>query len=175
MEIPHEAWADSVTADPEVLAQALRTLWSEGRFTTSKVALGMGGRETMLHPILVPRTAADVVGYARSQLAAHFSTDLEDAIVDHLPVDADRRDDAAPEEVLAVAVRADIVEPVPGIRRAGLKLVSVDAASAAIAGAVDAEAPHRAVTWSSRSGRTGPPSWCGSAVGPIRSGARPGR
>lgn len=142
VEIPHEAWADSVTADPEVLAQALRTLWSEGRFTTSKVALGMGGRETMLHPILVPRAAADVVGYARSQLAAHFSTDLEDAIVDHLPVDADRRDDTAPEEVLAVAVRADIVEPVAeAVRRAGLKLVSVDAASAAIAGAIDAEAP----------------------------------
>lgn len=133
IDIPQEAWADGVTADPEVLALALRELWAVGKFSTARIAFGVAGRDAMLHPITVPRAADDVTGYARSQLAAHFSTDLDDAVVDTLPVGTERGEASRPVSVLAVATRTEVVDPVAeAVGRAGLKLVSVDAAASAL-------------------------------------------
>ena len=141
-----EVQMPSAPDDPESaegfdpLAAGLEALWAAGDFKTKNVAFGVNGRDVTLRPMTVPRVAEDdISGYVRYQLGDYLSYELDEAVIDHQVVD-DTDDGAI--EVLAIGVPVALVERYgASVERAGLRLVSVDAAPTALATTIDPASP----------------------------------
>jgi len=137
--LPASARGTDTTLDVDTIAQALRDLWSTGKFKTKHVAFGVGGRDATIRPMTIPRAAAhDVAGYVRYQMADYLSYELDEAVIDHQLVDGGEGDE--PIEVLAIGVSAALVESIgDAVEQAGLDLRAIDAAPSALAATIDTD------------------------------------
>lgn len=130
--------------DQPALTEALRELWSLGKFRTRHVALGISGSDATIRPMTVPPAAApDIAGFARYELGEYLPYALEDAIIDYQVVNGDDTTgdgvDDTVTELVTVGVRTRLVEDLGrAVSAAKLTLASVDAAPTALAAAIEA-------------------------------------
>ncbi len=121
--------------DPDLVADGLRQLWKAGRFRTSRLALGIDGRDATRRRISVPIAAADDLATAvRYELADYLPYDLDDAVTDFNELD---RDDEHI-HVVAVAIKRSTAESAAAIAAdAGLRLTTLHIASSEVSVVVD--------------------------------------
>ena len=120
---------DGEVADPEALAEALRTLWSEHKSLDKRVRIGVANarivvRTIHLPPIADPKQLAVAV---RFQAADEIPMPLEDAVLDFQSIGVVDTPDGPRERVVLVAARREmILETLSAARAAGLKPAGID-------------------------------------------------
>lgn len=139
--LPLGAVSDGEVVDVELVAGALKRLWSEVRFSTRRVVVGVANQKVVVRQVDLPWMEHDELrqslGY---QVADLLPMPVEQAILDFYPVEEFLNDAGGRTlRVLLVAAAKDMIErAVTAVQRAGLKPVSVDLTSfALIRGTID--------------------------------------
>jgi type IV pilus assembly protein PilM len=133
--LPVGAVRDGEVIDVEIVADALKKLWSEVKFSTKRVALGVANQKVVVRQVDLPWMEYGELRKSLSyQVADLIPLPIEQAILDFYPVD-DFVNDAGERmlRVLLVAAARDMVSAaLDAVKRAGLKPVSVDLSPFAI-------------------------------------------
>ncbi|MHB1234485.1 MAG: type IV pilus assembly protein PilM [Microbacteriaceae bacterium] len=114
--------------EPLIVATALRKLWSEGRFSSKQVALGMGNQRVLARDLSIPKMPA---GRIRESLQFHVQdmlpVPITEAVLDFYPI-SESTGDAGPmlDGLLIAAVKAAVLGNVRAVQQAGLTAVEVD-------------------------------------------------
>jgi type IV pilus assembly protein PilM len=127
--LPVGAVRDGEVADVDLVAAALRRLWSEVGFKSRKVALGVSNQRVVVRQVDLPwMELAELRKSLGYQVADFLPMPVEQAILDFYPVEEYLNEAGARTlRVLIVAgAREMITNAVEAVRRAGLKPASVD-------------------------------------------------
>jgi type IV pilus assembly protein PilM len=128
--LPPDAFRDGEVADPEAVAETLRSLFSEHKLS-KQVRLGIANQRVVVRTLRLPaiddpnELAAAVRFAAQEQIAMP----LEQAVIDHRVVGGvGAVDGAAPQiDVIVVAARRDMIaHSLEPVRDAGLEPIGVD-------------------------------------------------
>lgn len=129
--LPPGVAGDGEVLDSDAVALALQQLWSEGRFSTKKVVLGVGNRRILVRDITVPLLPMDQIRAALPfQVQDVLPVPADEAVLDFYPL-AEQETPQGRTEVrgLLVAAVADMVSELIGtVRKAGLVVDTVDLA-----------------------------------------------
>lgn len=131
--LPSGAVRFGAVADVEAVAEALRTLWSQGKFGTKTVALGLANAGVLVRQMdLDWMPPADFRKALRYQVEDALPMPVDDANLDYhlleeLVVPVDGEEDRRVARVLLVAAARDMVDGfVASVHQAGLRPVRVD-------------------------------------------------
>jgi type IV pilus assembly protein PilM len=141
------AFHEGEVLDPDRLASALKTLFSENKLS-KRVRLGVGNQRVVVRTLRLPaiEDPGEMAAAVRFQAQEQMPMPLDQAVIEHQVVGGvPAEEGAAPQvDVVVVAARRDMVASfVEPIRRAGLQPVGVDLSAFAMiraladAGAVD--------------------------------------
>ena len=115
--------------DPSALADAIRRLWKEVRFTSRRVVVGVSSQRVIVRPTVLPAMGrADLESAIDLQAAELIPMPLDEVILDHQILDR-TTDDSGEDElhVLLVAAQKGIVRNlVAAVELAGLSASLVD-------------------------------------------------
>jgi type IV pilus assembly protein PilM len=133
VDLPPGTVRSGTVADPEALAEALRTLWAEGKFSTKTVALGLANASILVRQMdLDWMPPADFRKALRYQVEDALPMPVDDAnldfhLLEELDVPGEGDETRRISRVLLVAAAKDMVDGfVEAIHLAGLRPVSVD-------------------------------------------------
>lgn len=126
--LPDGAVSRGVVAEPEVVAAALKQLWSKGGFRSKSVVLGIGNHHVLVRDLTVP--GATLAGIRESlpfQVQDMLPMAVADAQLDFYPTtDVPGGDGAAVGGLLVAAGKEAVLGNIEAVRRAGLRTVDVD-------------------------------------------------
>ena len=106
--LPETAVVDGMVQDVEAVATALNTLWTQSRFTTRNVALGMFNQGVMLRLINFPQVPKDKLRQAiQIQAGDYFPIPVSQMVLDYAVVGQAPGDDGTLMEILLVAAKKD--------------------------------------------------------------------
>ena len=110
------------------VAAALRRLWSEGKFSSKKVVLGMGNHRVVARELTVPRMSLSGI---RASLPLHveelLSVPVAEALLDFYPIaESDGEHGPQVNGLLIAAVAAAVRANVSAVQSAGLIPIDVD-------------------------------------------------
>jgi type IV pilus assembly protein PilM len=127
--LPVGAVRDGEVVDVDIVAGALKKLWSEVKFGSKRVALGVANQKVVVRQVDVPwMEQAELRKSLAYQVADMIPMPIDQAILDFYPVE-DFTNEAGERilRVLLVAAARDMVAgALEAVQRAGLKPVSVD-------------------------------------------------
>lgn len=126
--LPEGAVSRGEVLQPEVVASALKSLWSTGKFSSKKVVLGMGNQRVLARDLTVPKMS---LARIREALPFHVQDMLPvpvaDALLDFYPISESQGDTGLVVNGLLVAAVKDAVDGnIAALRAAGLTPVEVD-------------------------------------------------
>lgn len=142
--LPPGAVRDGEVADVQAVAAALRRLWSEVKFSTKQVILGVANQKVVVRQIDLPWMPTDELRRALAfQVQDYIPIPVDEAILDFHPVEEFTSESGNRMlRVLVVAAARDTVGSViAAVEKAGLKPVMIDLTSFAVIRAV-AELEH---------------------------------
>ena len=133
--LPPGAVQDGEVVDPDAVAAALRTLWSQARFGSRRVVVGVANQKVVVRQVDLPRLPPAEL---RASLAFHVQDvipmPVEQALLDFHPLEERTDDTGAPVlRVLLVAAARDMVDgSLRAVTLAGLTPAVVDLTSFAV-------------------------------------------
>lgn len=133
--VPAGAISDGEVIDVDIVAGALRKLWSEVKFSTKRVALGVANQKVVVRQADIPwMDEAELRKSLAYQVADLIPMPVDQAILDFHPLEEFTSDNGSRMlRVLLVAAARDMVgAALAAVERAGLKPVSVDLSSFAL-------------------------------------------
>lgn len=116
-------------ADPGIVGDALKRLWKQAKFSTKKVALGVGNQRVVVRPAEMPAMEHDEL-----RTAIEFQADeliplpLAEVVLDYQVLETFvAEDDREMSRVLVVAAQRDMVQSLlAAVQSAGLKPTMID-------------------------------------------------
>ncbi len=127
--LPVGAVRDGEVIDVDIVAGAIKKLWSEVKFGSKRVAIGVANQKVVVRQVDLPWMETNELHKALAyQVADMIPMPVEQAILDFFPVDEFFNDSGERMlRVLLVAAARDMVESaLRAAQRAGLKPISVD-------------------------------------------------
>lgn len=114
--------------EPEVVASALKRLWSQGGFKSKKVVLGTGNQGVIVRDLTVPKMSLKHIRESLPfQVQSTLQMPLLDSLLDFYPTSESIGDQGAVVNGLLVAAeKKEILGNVNAVERAGLTPVEVD-------------------------------------------------
>jgi len=111
--LPPGAVESGEVRDPAVVAEALRTLWSEGGFKGREVWLGVGNQRVVVREIALPylpdKELRSSLGF---QVQEFIPMPVEDAVLDYDPIGEFEQEDRRMLRMLLVAAQRGMVDQV---------------------------------------------------------------
>lgn len=133
--LPPGAVSDGEVMDRAVVADAVRELWRQVKFSTKSVALGVASQKVVVRQV-------DLPGIDQAELRRSLSLQVQDfipipvdqAILDFHPIESFTNDSGAPmlRVLLVAAARETVLGTLEAVQGAGLKVSSVDLTSFAV-------------------------------------------
>jgi type IV pilus assembly protein PilM len=114
--------------EPEIVATALKKLWSEGGFKSKNVVLGMGNQHIFARDLTVPKMPLDQIRDSLPfQVQNMLQVPLADSLLDFYPI-SESVGEHGPmiNGLLIAAEKNSILENIRAVERAGLTAVEVD-------------------------------------------------
>lgn len=126
--LPDGAVSRGVVKEPDVVASALKQLWSKGGFRSKSVVLGIGNHHVLVRDLTVPgATLAAIRESLPFQVQDMLPMAVADAQLDFYPTtDVPGGDGAAVAGLLVAAGKEAVLGNIGAVRRAGLRTVDVD-------------------------------------------------
>jgi type IV pilus assembly protein PilM len=126
--IPHGAVSKGEVIDREAVVAGIRALWSQGRFRTKDVVLGMGNHRILARDHVV---RAQPIERIREQLPFQVQdllpVPVNDALLDFYPVSTEQTDQGPMVQgLLVAAIRDAVLANVEAAEAAGLHVAEVD-------------------------------------------------
>jgi type IV pilus assembly protein PilM len=123
-----DAVKEGVVVDQDVVVQALRRLWTEAKFTTKNVVIGMGSQQVLIRELVVPKMS---LAHIRETLPFRVQDLLplpvEDAVLDFFPIEeVDADGSRALRGLLVAATRESVLANAMAAEAAGLHTIDVD-------------------------------------------------
>lgn len=125
---PAEAAREGEIVEQDVLARALKQLWSGGKFGTKDVVIGVGNQRVLTRDLAVPKVPLERIREMLPfQVQDHLPIPVADAVLDFYPV-SEGLSDAGPviNGLLVAAAKNAVLANVRAIQAAGLNPVDVD-------------------------------------------------
>lgn len=141
--LPPGAVRDGEVIEVEAVADALKTLWAQVKFTQKDVVLGVSNQKVYVRQVDIPWVpAGEVKSTLRYQVADLVPMPVEEAVLDFVPLEEVEGEQGRQLRGLLVAASQDMVlGAVRAIQGAGLRCQTIDLSSFAVlraAGAADA-------------------------------------
>jgi type IV pilus assembly protein PilM len=114
--------------EPQVVASALKKLWSEGGFKSKNVVLGMGNQRILARDLSVPKMSLDRIRESLPfQVQNMLQVPLADSLLDFYPI-SESAGERGPmiNGLLIAAEKNPILGNIRAVERAGLTPVEVD-------------------------------------------------
>ncbi len=126
--IPLGAVRDGEVAEPEIVAQALQTLWSRAKFDSKDVVLGVGNQRVVVRDLAVPAMPlAQIRASLPFQVQELLPMSVDDALLDFLPTGSGVGEHGpVVHGLLVAAVRQTVSANVLSAASAGLSPTMVD-------------------------------------------------
>lgn len=127
--LPEGAVRGGEVIEPTTVATVLRKLWSDGKFGTKDVVLGMGDQKVVARDLLMPKLSQrEIRELLPLRVQELIPMPVAEAILDFYPIsDAAPTDEGPMVKGLLVAAYSDaVMNNVTAIKRAGLQTVGVD-------------------------------------------------
>jgi type IV pilus assembly protein PilM len=127
--LPVGAVRDGEVADPQLVADAIKHLWSTAKFTTKKVVLGVANQKVIVRQVDLPwMPAVELRKSLAFQVQDFIPIPVEQAILDYHAIEEITGDGGARSlRVLLVAASRDMVQgALEAVKRAGLTATQVD-------------------------------------------------
>ena len=126
--IPAGAVSKGEILQPEIVAAALKKLWSEGGFRSKKVVLGTGNQRTLVRDLTVPKGSSQ---HIRESLHFHvqgaLQIPIEESLLDFYPVSQSEGEHGEVIQGLLVSTeKAPVLENIRVVESAGLVPIEVD-------------------------------------------------
>ena len=114
--------------EPEVVASALKKLWSEGKFKSKNVVLGTGNQRILVRDLSVPKMSLKHIRESLPfQVQSMLQIPLEESLLDFYPVSESTGEHGPTVNgLLIVAEKREILGNIRAAERAGLTPVEVD-------------------------------------------------
>ncbi|MCR2819893.1 type IV pilus assembly protein PilM [Microbacterium sp. zg.Y1090] len=128
VEVPEGTVFDGEIIDQQRAVKAIKELWKVGGFTTKKVVFGVSNRKVVVREVTLPTlTGPRRAAGLRFAVEGQIPIDLDDAILDFLPMRDHHGDDGPHQEGLLVAtVRSSLESTVNAIERSGRYVDAID-------------------------------------------------
>lgn len=126
--LPEGAARNGDVVEVHTVASALRRLWTEGRFKSRDVALGMGNQRVLARDLTVPKLSIERIREALPfQVQEMLPVPVADAILDFYPI-SEGTVDSAPvvQGLLVAAIKEAVMANVTAVQLARLNPVEVD-------------------------------------------------
>lgn len=126
--LPEGATRNGDVVEVHTVASALKRLWSEGRFKSRDVALGMGNQRVLARDLTVPKLSIERIREALPfQVQEMLPVPVGDAILDFYPI-SEGIADSAPvvQGLLVAAIKEAVMANVTAVQLARLNPVEVD-------------------------------------------------
>jgi type IV pilus assembly protein PilM len=127
--LPAGAVREGEVADVEIVAHAIRQLWSSTKFSSKRVALGLANRRTVVRQVELPSLPADELKAALPFSAGeHIPMAVETALLDFWPLEESAGAGGTPmvRGLLVAVAREAADSAVSAVQKAGLTPVSID-------------------------------------------------
>lgn len=126
--LPDGAVHNGEVVEENTVATALTQLWSEGRFRTRDVVLGLGNQKVLARDLVVPRASIERIRESLPfQVQELIPVPVAEALLDFYPL-AEVETETGPgiSGLLVAAVKSSVLANVNAVRKAGLWPVDVD-------------------------------------------------
>jgi type IV pilus assembly protein PilM len=133
--LPPGAVKDGEVVDGKLVSEAIRQLWSQVKFSTKNVALGVANQKVVVRQVDLPgMDQAELRGALSLQVQDFIPIPVDEAILDFHPIESYTTDSGAPmlRVLLVAAARDTVLASLDAVQQAGLKVTSVDLTSFAI-------------------------------------------
>ena len=133
--LPTGSVRDGEVIDADVVAEAIRQLWAQAKFTSKKVVVGVANQKVVVRQIDLPWMPGDELKKALAfQVQDHIPMPVEHAILDYHPLEEFTNESGARTlRVLLVAAARDMVgSTLEAVQKAGLSPQMVDLTSFAV-------------------------------------------
>jgi type IV pilus assembly protein PilM len=126
--LPYGAVIRGEVIDYEIVGIALKKLWSEGRFKSKNVALGICNERILVRDLVVPKMSLQNIRQSLPfQVQSMLQIPLEDSLLDFYPVsEASGEHGPTISGLLVAAEKREILGNIRAAERAGLTPVEVD-------------------------------------------------
>jgi type IV pilus assembly protein PilM len=127
--LPQGAVRDGEVLDPQLVADAIKHLWSTAKFSTKNVVLGVANQKVIVRQVDLPWMPGDELRKSLPlQVQDFLPIPIEQAILDYYPISEITAEGGnRMTRVLVVAASRDMVFSVlDAVKRAGLKATQVD-------------------------------------------------
>lgn len=125
IDVPEGIIFDGEIVDERRGIAALKELWRVGRFTTKKVALAIGNRKVVVREVVLPDLAGNRTAL-RFAVEGQVPIDLDDAVVDFLPLRPAADGSGRQEGLLVATARGSLESTVSAIEKAGRFVDAID-------------------------------------------------
>lgn len=125
VDLPEGTVFDGEIVDERRGIAALRELWKVGGFTTKKVALALGNRKVVVREVALPELAGNRAAL-RFAVEGLVPIDLDDAVLDFLPLRPAADGSAKQEGLLVATARSSLEATVNVIERSGRFVDAID-------------------------------------------------
>lgn len=142
--LPPDAVSDGEVADTQAVAAALRRLWSEVKFSTKRVVLGVANQKVVVRQIDLPWMETEELKSALAfQVQDYIPIPVDEAILDFHPVEEFFSDSGNRmlRVLVVAAARETVGNVIAAVEKAGLKPTMIDLTSFAVIRAL-AELDH---------------------------------
>lgn len=133
--LPSGAVTDGEVTDRDAVARALRQLWSQVKFSTKNVTLGIANHKVVVRQVDLPgMDEAELRRALTLQVQDFIPIPVDEAILDFHAIESFTNDAGGPmlRVLLVAAARETVLASIEAVTAAGLKPVSVDLTSFAI-------------------------------------------
>jgi type IV pilus assembly protein PilM len=127
--LPAGAVRDGEVADPQLVAEAIKHLWSTAKFSSKKVILGVSNQKVVVRQVDLPWMPTDELRKSLAlQVQDFIPIPVEQAILDFHPLEElNDGSSARTLRVLLVAASRDMIDTtLDSVKRAGLRTTQVD-------------------------------------------------
>ena len=125
---PADASREGEVVEADVLARALKQLWTSAKFSTKDVALGVGNQRVLTRDLTVPKVPLDRIKETLAfQVQDLLPIPVADAVLDFYPV-SEGLSESGPviHGLLVAAAKAAVLANVRAVQAAGLNPIDVD-------------------------------------------------
>jgi len=141
--LPEGAVRSGEVVEEQTVATALKHLWTEGKFRSRNVVLGLGNQKVLARDLTVPRMSLKRIRESLPfQVQDLIPVPVADALLDFYPIaQTETEGGPAVSGLLVVAVKDAVIANVNAVQQAGLSPVAVDLIPFALQRAVGVSTP----------------------------------
>lgn len=126
--LPPGVVRDGEVADADAVADAIKTLWSQAKFTKKDVVLGVSNQKVVVRLVDLPWLPEDELkGSLKFQVAEFVPMPVEEAVLDFVAIEEVVLDSNRMVRGLLVAAAQDaVLDAIRAVQKAGLRVSTVD-------------------------------------------------